>query len=208
MNSVYEGCDGSQPTKAVTGHRTPKSYFALAATVGVGSSVTVESCPSIRYMRRSSSKLKGRAPRRPKTAIWLPLPRDHGDGLTLIQCRRRAGCWRRLARRRFCFLRRQNDGSADRGEQGTQKCNQSNEERGRFRVSCVGACHWISPRDCLKATRTNKLIVRRSHSARLAPNRGKAALSSFCACNTTLLCANQRWRPGAALGRRSKHVRK
>jgi hypothetical protein len=29
VNSIYKGCDRSQPTKAVTGHRTPKSYTAL-----------------------------------------------------------------------------------------------------------------------------------------------------------------------------------
>src|SRR5579872_1446249 len=38
-----------------------------------GSSVTVYSLPSRKYMRCISCWLKGRAPRRPSTVIWLPL---------------------------------------------------------------------------------------------------------------------------------------
>jgi phosphoribosylglycinamide formyltransferase 1 len=39
MNSIYEGCDRSQPTKAVTGHRTPKMTRIAILISGRGSNM-------------------------------------------------------------------------------------------------------------------------------------------------------------------------
>jgi transcriptional regulator with XRE-family HTH domain len=51
-----------------------RASVALGPTAGPGgASVTVQSLPSRMYILRCSSPLRGRAPLRPKTPIWLPV---------------------------------------------------------------------------------------------------------------------------------------